>query len=53
MPLSRPDADDGGLLYAAFNQDGSALALTDGRGVRVLSLETHAVCFSADIGALR
>jgi hypothetical protein len=53
MPLSRPDADGDALIYAGFNQDGSALTLTDGRGVRILSLETHGVCFTADIGALR
>jgi len=53
MPLSRPDADDGGLLYAGFNQDGSALTLTDATGVRVLSLESHAVCFAAEPGGLR
>jgi autophagy-related protein 18 len=54
MPLFRPDADEGGgLLYAGFNQDGSALTLTDARGLRVLSLETHAPCFTADLGGLR
>ena len=53
MPLSRPDAEEG-LLYAGFNQDGSALTLADARGVRILSLETHSFCFTADdIGALR
>jgi hypothetical protein len=53
MPLARPDADGAALLYAGFNQDGSALTLTDGVGVRILSLETHTVCFAADLGALR
>jgi hypothetical protein len=53
MPATRFDATDGGPMCAAFNQDGTCLALADAAGVRVWSLATGGVVFSAELGAMR
>lgn len=52
-PIYRPDADGDALLYVGRNADGSAITLCDAVGIRILSLETKSVVFSADIGGLR
>jgi hypothetical protein len=42
-----------GLLHVSFNQDGSCLALATREGLRIYSVDAHAVVYKNPIGAIR
>lgn len=41
------------MIRASFNQDGSCLALSDRRGIRVWSCARGTVVFEHDLGGVR
>jgi autophagy-related protein 18 len=51
MPLHHPPASN--ILYMTFNQDYSCISLADYKGIKIYSLNTHKLCYVADIGAVR
>lgn len=51
MPLSsKPGSRP--ILYLSFNQDDSCLAVGSRDGIKIYSLETHAVCFAYPAGGI-
>mmetsp|Transcript_11350 Transcript_11350/g.32228 ORF Transcript_11350/g.32228 Transcript_11350/m.32228 type:complete len:380 (+) Transcript_11350:149-1288(+) len=51
MPLvNKPGAK--GILYLAFNQDSSCIAIARSDGIKIYSLEAHTICFDYPIGAV-
>ncbi|GBF88547.1 autophagy 18 related protein [Raphidocelis subcapitata] len=42
-----------GLLHVSFNQDGSCLALATREGLRIFSVDAHAVVYKNPLGAIR
>ena len=53
MPLQITTPLASGVLYLSFNQDCTCLAIADFRGIKIYSLESHKICYSYDIGAVR
>lgn len=37
----------------SFNQDNTCIAVADYKGIKIFSLQTHRVCYQADIGSIR
>lgn len=54
MPLQLSSTPGGGgVAYLSFNQDFTCLAIADFKGIKIYSLDTHNICFSYDVGAVR
>ena len=52
MPLSAPPSSTKGLLYLSFNQDVTCISLADYKGIKIYSLDSHKICYLADVGAV-
>ncbi|KAK9803652.1 hypothetical protein WJX72_008472 [[Myrmecia] bisecta] len=51
MPLHNPQSQKG-ILYMAFNQDYTCISLADYKGIKIYSIDTHKICYQADVGAV-
>lgn len=52
MPLHNPKSALG-ILYMNFNQDATCITLADSKGIKIYSIDTHKMCYSAELGAVR
>jgi len=52
MPLHNPKSSLG-ILYLNFNQDSSCITIADSSGIKIYSIDTHKLCYTADLGAVR
>ncbi|KAK9826980.1 hypothetical protein WJX74_002611 [Apatococcus lobatus] len=48
----QPSSSSRGILYLSFNQDNTCIAVADYKGIKIFSLQTHRVCYQADIGSI-
>ena len=53
MPLKNPPQEGASILYVGFNQDYTCLSIADFTGIKIYSLDTHKICYQADLGAVR
>ncbi|KAK9834076.1 hypothetical protein WJX81_008372 [Elliptochloris bilobata] len=41
-----------GILYLNFNQDARCITIADAKGIKIYSIDTHKVCYAAELGAV-
>ena len=42
-----------GILYLNYNQDATCITIADSKGIKIYSVDTHKVCYAAELGAVR
>ena len=42
-----------GILYLNYNQDATCITIADSKGIKIYSIDTHKVCYAAELGAVR
>ena len=42
-----------GILYLSYNQDATCITIADSKGIKIYSIDTHKVCYAAELGAVR
>ncbi len=50
-PHAKPSGN--GIMSVSFNQDGSCISIADVKGVRIYSIDQHALVYHQDLGSIR